>query len=98
VPYYPLGRGEVEKIVEAKLRHVKERIRDQHRAELSYDAALVRSLAERCDPAESGARNIDHLLTQTLLPELSTRILEKMARGETFQKVHISVDEMGRFV
>jgi type VI secretion system protein VasG len=98
VPYYPLGPPEVERIVELKLQSVKRRIRDNHRAELTYDNALVEALAARCDAAESGARNIDHILTQTLLPELSSRILEKMARGETFHKVHISVDEMGRFV
>ncbi len=98
VPYYPLGKAEIVRIVELKLAHVRQRIRDHHRAELSYDRALIDSLAERCTAADSGARNIDHLLTQTLLPELSTRILERMARGESFEKVYISVDEAGRFV
>jgi hypothetical protein len=37
-------------------------------------------------------------LTQTLLPELSTRILERMARGVSFTKIHVSVDELGRFI
>ncbi len=98
VPYYPLGKAEIVRIVELKLAHVKRRIREHHRAELAYDRALIDSLAERCTVTDSGARNIDHILTQTLLPELSTRILERMARGESFEKVYISVDEMGRFV
>jgi len=98
VPYYPLGKEEIVAIVGLKLEGVRERIRDNHRAELTWDDPLVQSIAERCTERHSGARNIDHLLTQTLLPELSTRILERMARGEGFKKVHISVDEYGRFV
>ncbi|HEX4955284.1 MAG TPA: type VI secretion system ATPase TssH [Thermoanaerobaculia bacterium] len=98
VPYYPLGKAEVLAIVDLKLRQVKRRLRENHGAELTWDDRLVASLAERCRVEESGARNIDHLLTQTLLPELSARILARMAKGEGFQKVHVSVDEMGRFV
>jgi type VI secretion system protein VasG len=98
VPYYPLGKEEIVAIVGLKLEGVRERIRNHHRAELTWDEPLVRSIAEKCTERHSGARNIDHLLTQTLLPELSTRILERMARGEGFKKVHISVDEYGEFV
>jgi type VI secretion system protein VasG len=97
VPYYPLGEAEIVRIVELKLRSIQRRVRENHAAELTYDAGLVESLAGRCNP-ESGAREIDQILTQTLLPELSTRILERMARGVSFSKIHISVDEMGRFV
>jgi type VI secretion system protein VasG len=97
VPYYPLRKREVVRIVELKLLSVKRRVRENHAAELTYDPDLVQSLADRCDP-ESGAREIDRILTQTLLPELSTRILEKMANGVSFSKIHISVDDMGRFV
>jgi len=97
VPYYSLRKREVVRIVDLKLQSVKRRVRENHNAELTYDPTLVQSLADRCDP-ESGAREIDRILTQTLLPELSTRILEKMANGVSFSKIHISVDDMGRFV
>jgi len=97
VPYYPLGADEIVRIVDLKLRSIKQRIRENHAAELTFDAGLVESLAGRCNP-ESGAREIDQILTQTLLPELSTRILERMAKGVSFTKIHVSVDEMGRFL
>jgi type VI secretion system protein VasG len=97
VPYYPLGEDEIVRIVGLKLRSIQQRIRENHAAELTFDEALVESLAGRCNP-ESGAREIDQILTQTLLPELSTRILERMAKGVSFTKIHVSVDEMGRFV
>jgi type VI secretion system protein VasG len=97
VPYYSLRKREVVRIVELKLQSVQRRVRENHNAELTYDPNLVQSLADRCDP-ESGAREIDRILTQTLLPELSTRILERMANGVSFSKIHISVDDMGRFI
>jgi type VI secretion system protein VasG len=97
VPYYPLRKREISRILDLKLASVRKRVRENHNAELTYDPALADSLAARCKP-ESGAREIDQILTQTLLPELSTRILELMGRGESFSKIHISVDEFGRFV
>jgi type VI secretion system protein VasG len=97
VPYYPLRKQEVVRIVQLKLASIQQRVRENHNAELTYEPGLVQSLAERCNP-DSGAREIDQILTQTLLPELSTRILERMANGVTFSNIHITVDEFGRFV
>ena len=97
VPYYPLRKREVVRIVELKLKSIERRVKENHAAELTYDPGLVQTLADRCDPS-SGAREIDQILTQTLLPELSTRILERMANGTSFTKIHISVDEFGRFL
>ncbi|MEO8380902.1 MAG: type VI secretion system ATPase TssH [Acidobacteriota bacterium] len=97
VPYYPLRKREVLRIVELKMKSIEQRVRENHAAELTYDPRLVQTLADRCDPS-SGAREIDQILTQTLLPELSTRILDRMANGTAFTKIHISVDEMGRFI
>ena len=97
VPYYPLRKREVVRIVELKLKSIERRVKENHAAELTYDPRLVQTLADRCDPS-SGAREIDQILTQTLLPELSTRILERMSNGTSFTKIHISVDEFGRFL
>jgi type VI secretion system protein VasG len=97
VPYFPLGKSEIFRIVELKLASVQRRIRENHAAEMTFDPRLVQSLADRCEPA-SGAREIDAILTQTLLPELSTRILDRLARGAGFSKIHISVDQHGRFL
>ncbi len=97
VPYFPLRKREVLRIVELKMKSIEQRVRENHAAELTYDPGLVQTLADRCDPS-SGAREIDQILTQTLLPELSTRILERMVNGTNFSTIHISVDEQGNFV
>ncbi len=51
----------------------------------------------RCKEVESGARNVDHIITGTLLPAISQEFLGKLAQGETVQKVSIGVDPAGQF-
>jgi type VI secretion system protein VasG len=92
VPYYPLGDDEIHNIVRLKLAKIEQRFRDNHRATLTYDDSLVRAIADRCTEVDSGARNIDHILTHTLLPEISAEILERMAAAREFHGVHVSVD------
>ncbi|MFZ1983666.1 MAG: hypothetical protein WAU91_04585 [Desulfatitalea sp.] len=52
-------------------------------------------IAARCTEVDSGARNVDHILTDTLLPELSRRILEHMAREVKIATIHVDVDDQG---
>jgi type VI secretion system protein VasG len=97
VPYYPLGDREIREIVELKLARVRERVRTSHHAELTYGEELVDAIAGRCTEVDSGARNVDHILTHSLLPELSGALLERMAAGEGFSKVHVGLDDAGGF-
>jgi len=97
VPYYPLGDAEIRAIVELKLAKIQERFRRNHQADLSYDPSLIEAITGRCTEVDSGARNVDHILTHSLLPELSTQILELMSVAETFSSVHISLDPSGGF-
>jgi type VI secretion system protein VasG len=97
VPYYPLGDAEIRDIVELKLARVRLRLRESHGADLTYGQELVEAVAARCTEGDSGARNVDHILTQTLLPELSGAILNRMAAGEPIARIHVGLDEAGRF-
>ena len=97
VPYLPLGESEIREIVNLKLEGLRVRVRENHRAELFYDNTLVDVIAARCTETESGARNIDHILTHTLLPEMSSRVLERMARQEPFSSLTIGLNSDGGF-
>jgi type VI secretion system protein VasG len=46
---------------------------------------------------ESGARNVDNILTNTLLPEVSRILLESLASGEKPAAIRIDVGENGTF-
>ena len=47
--------------------------------------ALIETIAARCTETSSGARNIEKILSQTLLPELSAEVLARLGRGAADQ-------------
>ena len=58
---------------------------------------VVDAILERCREVETGARNVDHILNRTLLPELAAQFLASMAEGEEIGNVNIDVGESGTF-
>ena len=97
VPYYPIADDIMKKIIELQLGRIQKRLLENHRAQFSYDRALVDEVARRCTEVESGARNVDHILTRTLLPEISKEFLARMASGDAIGRVHITVGNQGGF-
>jgi type VI secretion system protein VasG len=92
VPYYPISDAIMREIIVLQLRRIGQRLQDNHNAQFSYDDAVITEIVGRCKEVESGARNVDHILTRTLLPEMSGEFLSRMGRGEAISKVHIAVN------
>lgn len=77
LPYLPLNREAIGKIIRLKLQKVCERFRggeDLNRS-LSYSASVVSYLAQRCHISQSGARDIDAVIAKELLPLLADSII-----------------------
>jgi type VI secretion system protein VasG len=97
IPYYPLGDDALVKIIELKMRKIAQRIATNHKAEFTYDEALVDAVLARCTEVDSGARNVDNILNGTLLPEVAETVLAKMAEGAAIAKIKVSADKKGQF-
>jgi len=97
VPYFPLSDAVLQQIVRLQLARIEQRLAANHRAKFSYDPALIPEIARRCTEVQSGARNIDHILTRTLLPELSAEFLSRMAEGQPIRTVQVSLNDQGGF-
>jgi type VI secretion system protein VasG len=97
VPYFPLRDEAMKQIVTLKLAKIQRRIRDNHKIELTYDPAVVAEVAKRCTEVESGARNVDNILTNTMLPDVSRYLLSRMAERQKPSSIHVSVGENGAF-
>ncbi|MDB5407385.1 MAG: hypothetical protein JWL84_2297 [Rhodospirillales bacterium] len=97
VPYFPLSDAIIRQIIELQLGRIRTRVRDNYQAEFDWSEALVDSLAARCTEVESGARNIEHILSRTLLPELSARFLQRLAEGQPIAAAEVSMDASGAF-
>src|SRR5262249_31906759 len=98
IPYYPLTDEVIKQITHLQLRRISDRMRAHHLAKFTYDESLVNTIASRCKEVESGARNVDHILTGSLLPEISREVLARMAEGQAITHVHIAADDSGKFV
>ena len=98
IPFYPIREDSLKLIIELKMSRIQKRIEENHRIKLSYDAALVDTVASRCTEVESGARNVDNILTNTLLPDMSRNLLGKMAEGEKITAIHVGIGPDGAFV
>ena len=48
---------------------------------------LVDTIAARCTETSSGARNVEKILSRTLLPELSAEILGRLGEGQPIGRV-----------
>jgi type VI secretion system protein VasG len=98
VPFYPIRDEALKKIITLKLGKIQRRIQENHKIALTYDSAMIDEVAKRCTEVESGARNVDNILTNSLLPDISRQILGRMAEGEKLQSIRVGIGEGGEFV
>ena len=91
VPYYPVRDEALKKIILLKLGKIQRRLAENHKVTLEFDDQLVEEIARRCTEVESGARNVDNILTNTLLPQISLRLLAGMAEGSRIPSIRVSV-------
>ena len=98
VPYLSVKDEAMKRIVILKLNKIKKRLWENHKTEFHYDDTLVAEIARRCTEVESGARNIDNILTNTLLPEISREILGRIAAGEGLNRVRVDIGPEGKFL
>ncbi|WP_299363119.1 type VI secretion system ATPase TssH [uncultured Paracoccus sp.] len=90
IPYLPLSDAMIETIASHKLRAVARRLSAAHGAELVIGDGVMAQIRARCTEVESGGRMIDAILTGTLLPELSRRVLEARLEGQTIGRVTVT--------
>jgi type VI secretion system protein VasG len=97
VPYYPISDDVLEKIIRLKLDRIAERVQANHRARFDYDTKLVEAVLARCTEVDTGARNVDHILNGSLLPEIAEQVLGRMAGGAAIERIKVSATRKGDF-
>jgi type VI secretion system protein VasG len=97
VPYFPLSPEIIRQIVELQLGRIGRRVAESYGAKFAWDKDLVDVIAARCTETSSGARNVEKILSRTLLPELSAEVLSRLAEGATIDAVTVGVDTAGSF-
>lgn len=90
VPYVPLSDAVLEKIIGLKIGKIANRMREEKGIELTYDDSVTKFVQDRCEDAGAGARMIDAILTNTLLPMVSKQLLERLLDGEATTQAALS--------
>lgn len=97
VPYYPLGTKAINRIIDLKLNKVVKRVRDKYRAEFICQQGLRDEIIRRCDNVASGARLIDAVINNDLLPDVSAKFLEFAMSGKELAEITADAKD-GKFV
>ncbi|MBC7156725.1 MAG: type VI secretion system ATPase TssH [Rhodobacteraceae bacterium] len=87
IPYYPLSPAMIAEITKLQLGRIRRRVETTHEVPFSYTDAVVDTIVSRCQEVESGGRMIDAIVTNTMLPDISSEFLRRMMEGRTVTKV-----------
>lgn len=93
VIYRPLNKAAMRTIVEMKLAQVSKRLNRHYGLTTNIEESLYDALTAACLLPDTGARNVDSLLNQQILPVLSQQLLTHMAVKQKPQSLCLSWSE-----
>ncbi|MCD1127492.1 type VI secretion system ATPase TssH [Jinshanibacter sp. LJY008] len=93
VIYRPLGAEALRKIVAIKMGKVAERLQRHYGIEFRVEESLFDELVSACLLPDSGARNIDSLLNQQILPVLSQTLLQMQSQQKKVKALALGYRE-----
>ena len=93
VPFYPISKAMLQVIIKLNLAKVEKRVKQNHKVPFTYEDSVPQLIANRCSELERGARMVDAMITNQLLPEVGRELLTRLAEGSTISRVHLSVKD-----
>jgi len=93
VIYRPLSEAAMRTIVEMKLSQVSKRLHRHYGLSTHIDESLYDALTSACLLPDTGARNVDSLLNQQILPVLSQQLLTHMAAKQKPHSLTLGWDD-----
>lgn len=90
--YKALEQDILKDITELQLARVTERVNDSYKVSCVFAEELVENIVERCTETDSGARNIQKIIQQSILPEISDYFLSRMLNEEEMLDVRVSLN------
>jgi type VI secretion system protein VasG len=97
VPYLTLPDGIMQDIARLKIDKLAHRLAATHNMQLTCTDAVVEQIAARCTEVETGARNIDYIMSGTIMPLMSQQILARMSQGGLASAARLDVGPDGAF-
>ena len=76
---------------------IENRLREHYDASFSYSEDVILNIVARSQEVDTGARNIENILTRTMLPEIAMECLSRLANNMDISAIQADVDESGKF-
>ena len=93
VPFYPISKEVLRRIIKLNLSRVEKRVLENHRVPFTYDESVPELIGQRCSELERGARMVDALITNNMLPEIGREFLTRLAAGSEIKRVHVTTKD-----
>ncbi|HEY3853920.1 MAG TPA: type VI secretion system ATPase TssH [Verrucomicrobiae bacterium] len=93
VPYYPISKEVLRRIITLNLSRVAKRVQENHKVPFTYDESVPELIGQRCTELERGARMVDAMITNTMLPEIGREFLTRLAAGAAINRVHVAAKD-----
>ncbi|MDX1804794.1 MAG: type VI secretion system ATPase TssH [Alcanivorax sp.] len=95
IPFRPLDNDTLNAVVALRLEAVAERLQDAHGMRLRVDAGVLQQLAQQCQVANNGARQVEAVIEQQLMPGLARQLLTFMAEDDMPDTLTLELDDTG---
>ncbi|WP_298262198.1 type VI secretion system ATPase TssH [uncultured Litoreibacter sp.] len=96
IPYFPLSGEVLTGITKLKLGSIVKRMKANHNAKMTYADEVIDHIVDQCRDPDSGGRMVDNIITNSILPELSRQVLNKMVSGDEISAVEVTLKD-GKF-
>ncbi|MEP4547709.1 MAG: AAA family ATPase, partial [Saccharospirillum sp.] len=97
IPYFPLTKEVLATIVGINMKRIERRVKEHYGASFSFDETVVQRIVDQCQDPDTGARNVENVISRSILPELATQSLSRMANGDSINAVHIGLAQSQEF-
>jgi type VI secretion system protein VasG len=93
VPYYPADCDMLNQIIALQMNRVQKRLFDSKNINFEYNDSVKDLILDRCRNGETGARMVDAVITQNLLPDISEVCLNALVDGKVLEKIAVGTKD-----
>ncbi|TDB58131.1 type VI secretion system ATPase TssH [Photorhabdus khanii] len=89
IPFLSLSDEVLENIVQLQLARIVQRLWENYRIEAQFNHSVTQQIMACCMEQESGARRIDSIITNILLPQISRRLLTATMENQHYSQLDV---------
>ena len=97
IPYKNLSKSALKEITSLKLNSIKDQLKSRG-IDVHIDDKLLEHIVMLSDSTDTGARNLELIINNNLMPKLSKEILESSVSNEKIKSVKLLLDEENNIV